>query len=102
MLQPTKVQTQSDTIYVAEGLLAISAALEDDDLDLEFTDENIEAFEADLLMDDGISEILELSALSWMEIAQWMTGDGTRGSYDQIPKSADFFSVCLQALVRVN
>jgi hypothetical protein len=54
MPQPTKAQTQSDTIYVAEGLLVASVALEDDDLDLEFMDEDVEAFETDLLMDDGI------------------------------------------------
>jgi hypothetical protein len=56
----------------------------DPDLD-QFEDED--ALEGDLLVDGGISEILELSAPNWMEIAQGMSGDGSRGSYDRIPKS---------------
>jgi hypothetical protein len=95
MPRTTQVQAQSDAIYAAEVLLSASIALEDDpDLD-QFEDED--ALEGDLLADDDISEILELSALNWMAIAQGMSGDGSRGSYDQIPKSLDFFSVCLQA-----
>ncbi|KAJ7500003.1 hypothetical protein FB451DRAFT_1207193 [Mycena latifolia] len=82
MPRTTKAQAQSDVIYVAEGLMAL----------FEYQDE----FEADLLTDD-VSEILDLSAMNWIAIAESMTGDGSRGSYDHIPKSADFFSVCLQA-----
>jgi hypothetical protein len=58
--------------------------------------EDQEAYNTDLWADD-VSEILEISALNWMEIAERMVGDGSRGPYNQIIKSADFFSVCLQA-----
>jgi hypothetical protein len=77
-----------------EGLLAASIALEDaPDLDL-FIDED--EFEADLIAEDN-SEILELSALNWITIAEEMANTGFRGAYNLIPKSADFFSVCLRA-----
>jgi hypothetical protein len=46
---------------------------------------------------DDTSDILELSALDWAAVAERMGGDGSRGSYDQILKSADFFSISLQA-----
>ncbi|KAJ7818126.1 hypothetical protein B0H14DRAFT_3474107 [Mycena olivaceomarginata] len=92
MPRPTKIQTQSDLIYTAEGLLAVALASEDDpDLEQLALFEDEEAFEADLLA-DNTSELLEVSALNWIEIAQRMDGDGSRGPYDQIPKSADFFS----------
>jgi hypothetical protein len=91
MPRTTKAQTQSDA---AEGLLSASILLEDDpELDL-FS--NQDEFEAYALADD-ISDFLDLSALNWMEIAQAIAGDRLRGTYDQIQKSLDFFSVCLQA-----
>ncbi|KAJ7746036.1 hypothetical protein B0H16DRAFT_1462622 [Mycena metata] len=97
MPQTTKAQTQSDLLYTAEALLTAAIVLEDD-LETEeialFEDQ--EAFDADLVADD-ISEILELYALDWIAIAAAMSGDGSRGAYDQIIKSKDFFSVCLQA-----
>ncbi|KAJ7140544.1 hypothetical protein C8R43DRAFT_954829 [Mycena crocata] len=89
MPRTTKTQTQADVLHIAETMMAASVALEDDpdeaDL-LGYTEE-----EADLF-DDDIAEILDLTALNWMAIAQCMTGDGSRGTYDQIPKSVDFFS----------
>ncbi|KAJ6525509.1 hypothetical protein DFH09DRAFT_1095561 [Mycena vulgaris] len=91
----SKAQLQSDILYVAENLMAASVTLEDDpaeDIDLLGMDEE----EAVLLADD-IADALELAALNWMEIAQCMTGDGSWGTYDKIPKSAVFFSVCLRA-----
>jgi hypothetical protein len=58
--------------------------------------EDQEAIDTELFVDDT-SEVLEISALNWAEIAERMSGDGSRGSYDRIPKSADFFSVSLRA-----
>jgi hypothetical protein len=53
-------------------------------------------FGADLIADDTL-ELFEFSALYWIAIAEWMTGGDTRGPYNLIPKSVDFFSVCLRA-----
>jgi hypothetical protein len=97
MPRPTKVQSQSDIIYTAEALLAAAIAFEDDsDTEEMALSEDQEAYNSDLLTDDT-SEVLELSALTWAEIAQSMSGDGSRGCYDKIPRSTDFFSVCLRA-----
>ena len=38
-------------------------------------------------------EVMELVGIDWLRIAEAIHGDGTRGSYDQIPKSADYFSI---------
>jgi hypothetical protein len=89
-----KIQTQSDLICTVEGLLAAALSSEDNPY-LEWLEDE-EAFEADLLADNA-SEPLELSALNWIKTAQRMARDGSRGPYDQISKSADFFLVCLQA-----
>jgi hypothetical protein len=97
MPRTTKAQTQADAIYVAERFFEASLALEDDtDLDGSGLLEEEDLLAAELLADD-ISEVLELAALNWTEIARYMVGDGSRGPYNQIPKSVDFFSVCLQA-----
>jgi hypothetical protein len=97
MPQPMKVQRQSDAIYTAEALLATSLAFDDDpDIEEMTLYEDQEQWDTDLFTDDT-AEILELSALNWMQIAEMMTGDGSRGPYNQIVKSTDFFSVCLQA-----
>jgi hypothetical protein len=77
--------------------MAASLALEDDtETDQLLLFEEQEAIDTELFPDDT-SEILELSALDWAAVAERMSGDGSRGSYDQILKSADFFSVSLQA-----
>jgi hypothetical protein len=97
MPRATKIQTQSDLIYMAEELMEASFVLEDDpDMDQLLLYGDQEAIDTDLFVDDT-SEILEISALNWAEIAAGMSGDGSRGTYDRIPKSADFFSVSLQA-----
>ena len=46
-----------------------------------------------------LSELLEIAAIDWMSIAAsfYSSGPGSRGPYDRIPKSVDFFSCCLQA-----
>ncbi|KAJ7314285.1 hypothetical protein DFH08DRAFT_821639 [Mycena albidolilacea] len=91
MPRATKVETQSDLIYAAEALLAASIALEDDpETEQMALFEDQEAYDADLLA-DNTSDLLDITVLNWMEIAQQMTGDGSRGPYDKIPKSVDFF-----------
>ena len=97
MPQTTKVQTQSDLIYTVEAPLAVSLAIKDDeDTNLLLLFEHQEAIDMDSSTDD-IGEILELSALNWIGIAEGMSGNGSRGPYTQISKSVDFFSICLQA-----
>jgi hypothetical protein len=74
--------------------MAASMLLEEDsdDADLLGMDEE----EAEFLSDDT-SDVLQLAALNWMDIAQYMSGDGSRRTYDKIVKSKDFFSICLRA-----
>ncbi|KAJ7154412.1 hypothetical protein C8R43DRAFT_1126492 [Mycena crocata] len=100
MSRTTKAQLQSDLLHVAENLMVASIALEDDPDDTDLLLEpyllGMDDDEADFLTDD-IADVLDLESLNWMAIAQCMSGDGSRGSYDQIPKSVDFFSVCLRA-----
>ena len=93
MPRVTKAQTQADVLHVAETFLTASLVLEEDpdEADLLGYDEE------DVLLHDDIDETLDLAALNWIAIAERMSGDGSRGTYDQIPKSADFFSVCLRA-----
>ncbi|KAK7027090.1 hypothetical protein R3P38DRAFT_2394612, partial [Favolaschia claudopus] len=52
--------------------------------------------DSSLLADNELTELLELVALDWMEIAAYL-GDTSRGPYNNIPKSTDFFSVLLQS-----
>jgi hypothetical protein len=94
--RPTKAQTKLDLIHTAEGLLTASIAFGDDpDDDPMALFQDQEAYEADRA--DDTSDLLEISALMWLEIAERMDGDGSRGPYDKIPESVDFFSVCLRA-----
>ncbi|KAJ7142205.1 hypothetical protein C8R46DRAFT_1233324 [Mycena filopes] len=69
--------------------MAALIALEEDDDDTELLGNSED--EAEFLEDD-ISDILDLVALDWMEVVRSMAGDGSRRTYNQIPKSADFFS----------
>ncbi|KAJ7439489.1 hypothetical protein FB451DRAFT_1415707 [Mycena latifolia] len=85
MPQPTKAQAYSDLLFVAENLLAASIALADDLDDLDAGDSADEDFDADCLSND-VSDVLDLSSLNWMEIADYMMGDGSRGPYNKIPK----------------
>jgi hypothetical protein len=96
MVKKTKAQHQAEYLKYASDLFEYAVALDDDD-----NDHNIPADDddSDSLTgnDNDLSEILELSALQWMQIALAMSGDGSRGPYNQFPKSADFFAISLQA-----
>jgi hypothetical protein len=94
MPRQSQAQAQSDAFFMAEGFLAASLVL-DDDLDIDLFDDE-DDFEADLIADDSL-ELFKFSALNWIAIAEQMTGGDTRGPYNLIPKSVDFFSVCLRA-----
>ncbi|KAF7362660.1 DDE Tnp4 domain-containing protein [Mycena venus] len=94
MTRTTKTQIQSDILHLAETLLAASTLLEDDPDDPDLFGMNEEDTEC---FSDDISDVLDLAALNWVELAQYMAGDGSRGTYDQIAKSKDFFGICLRA-----
>jgi hypothetical protein len=88
MTRTTKTQIQSDILHLAETLLAASTLLEDDADPGEVF--GVDEEDAEFFGDD-ISDVLDLAALNWVELAQYMSGDGLRGTYDQIAKSKDFF-----------
>ncbi|KAJ7318393.1 hypothetical protein DFH08DRAFT_819993 [Mycena albidolilacea] len=93
MPRPMKVQTKSGLIYTAEGLLTASIAFKDDpDVEAITLFQDQEAYEADLT--DDTSDLLEISALMWLDIVERVDRNESRGPYDKIPKSVDFFSVC--------
>ncbi|KIL55493.1 hypothetical protein M378DRAFT_28554 [Amanita muscaria Koide BX008] len=87
----TKAQHQAEYLKYAKDLFEYAIALDSDDDDIPLDDED-SAFS-----NNDLSEILELSALQWTQIALSMSGDGSRGPYNQFPKSADFFAISLQA-----
>jgi hypothetical protein len=66
MPRPSKTQTQSNLIYTAEALLAASIVLEDDPETEEMA--LFGAYDADFLA-DNTSDLLEITALNWIEIA---------------------------------
>ncbi|KAF9065904.1 hypothetical protein BDP27DRAFT_1366066 [Rhodocollybia butyracea] len=61
-----------------------------------------ETWEEDLELDEyGAAGLLELLGLSYMDLASSLTGDGSRGPYNQFPKPSDFFQCCLLAPDRI-
>jgi hypothetical protein len=93
MAKKTKAQHQAEYLKYANDLFEYAIALDDDNNDdIPLDDED---FGSD--SDNDLSEVLELSALQWTQIVLAMSGDGSRGSYNQFPKSSDFFAVSLQA-----
>jgi hypothetical protein len=77
-------------------LLGLSEALFEASLALSFGDNEWISDDDDNSSEDDISDVLELTAFEWTRIAILMS-DGTRGPYNQFPKSRDFFSTSLQA-----
>ncbi|CAK5267076.1 unnamed protein product [Mycena citricolor] len=95
----TKAQAQQFAEDEAEQLL-LASILFFDTSDDEFEHEQLKEYdEWDAgLITDGYSEILQLAGFQWSDLAEWISAeDRSRGPYNQIPKSLDFFSVCLQA-----
>lgn len=93
-----RTREQIHELLTDAGLLNLLAAFffEDSDSEDELdTDE--EEFSED--EDFSVAELLELNAINWFGIADsfYKQGPGSRGPYNQIPKSKDFFSCCLQA-----
>jgi hypothetical protein len=91
MVRITKAQHQAEYLGYSQSLFEYAITLEEDE------DDNILLDDEDFEADDQISEIIELSALQWTQLALSMSGDGSRGPYNQFPKSTDFFSTSLQA-----
>ncbi|KAJ3712651.1 hypothetical protein C8R42DRAFT_313172 [Lentinula raphanica] len=89
MPRATKAETQFELICIAHDLLEASALLED----LNDTALPLDDPEDDLLED---TELLELAAVMMIQGALEIEGDGTRGAYNQFPKSLDWFPISLQ------
>lgn len=103
MPRQTKQQNYSACIDAALQNLVCSLILEDpahsirpsdNGLELEEDEDDFEEPDATTL-----SNLLELAAIDWISVADsfYSSGPGSRGPYDRIPKSVDFFSCCLQA-----
>lgn len=107
MPTPTLVQTQNEMIQQAQVYFAAADILRDDfdtvfdeDLSTELDQEGGDDFSrlGDLdFRDPDAAEMLEFLGIAQMDMAARMSGDGSRGSYFQFPKSKDFFSCCLQS-----
>jgi hypothetical protein len=86
MVKKTRAQHQAEYLKYANDLFEYAVALDDDDDDdIPLDDED---FGSD--SDNDLSEVLELSALHWTQIALALSGDGSRGPYNQFQKSSDF------------
>ena len=83
----TKAALEAECLSTAEGLLVTSLLLDDSD-----SDEDSEIPDDDSDAEDR--NIFELIALHYVSKAAELAGDGTRGPYNQEPRSADFFDVC--------
>ncbi|KAG2368625.1 hypothetical protein BDR07DRAFT_1582019 [Suillus spraguei] len=94
MVQPTQAELQAHLAGQAQLLMGLVAVLDDnsdDDLD--------ELANDDDLRDDYLSDsdALLMVALEYQSLAVSITGDGSRGPYNQTPRCKDFFSCCLQS-----
>ena len=97
MVKKTKAQHQTEYLEYANNLLLYAVALDndpDDDSDIQDDDKDFAGLDSD---DNDLSEVLELTSLQWTQIVLSLSGDGSRGPYNQFPKSTDFFAVSLQA-----
>lgn len=98
MPRTTVAEAQADMLEYAEFLLVASELLADDDIleDLAqlIPEEEHEIYGLD--SDKEVSELLELEGLLWLERASALSGTGSRGPYNQFPKSKDYFSTTLQ------
>lgn len=103
MPRTTLSAVQAELLDFTETLLVAADLLNDDLDDLGETmtwQEEIDNFEfgdGEDAFDDFVQEVLEMHALVTFHMAFSLTGDGSRGSYNQYAKSADFFSTTLQS-----
>ena len=79
MVKITKAQHQAKYLASSQSLFKYALALEEDEND------NILLDDEDFKGDDQVSEIIELSALQWTQLALSMSGDGSCGPYNQFP-----------------
>ena len=88
-----------ETLFVAVDLLNDNIDDFDDLAELMQGEEldNFEFEDGEDTFDNFVSQILEMHALVTLQIASSLTGDGSRESYNQYAKSADFFSTTLQS-----
>ncbi|KAJ7226769.1 hypothetical protein GGX14DRAFT_385569 [Mycena pura] len=75
--------------FMAADLLEDTSSAEEADGDHVDSDENV-------VQGDEIPMMLRVLGAEWLGIAEALRGNGTRGPYFQVPKSADFFELALQ------
>jgi hypothetical protein len=92
MVQTTQAELQAHLAGQAQLLMGLAVMLDGDDDDLD------ELANDDDLIDDYLSDsdALLMIALEYQSLAASISGDGSRGQYNQIPRSKDYFSCCLQ------
>ena len=88
----TKAEHQAKLAQFAESLLVFSAALKDDEDSWALVSMDSEGEEPDMEPDDFTAgDAVELLALEQLGLVESMSGDGSRGSCNNIPTSRDFF-----------
>jgi hypothetical protein len=85
-----KAQIQAELALLTEFLYAAAVLAEDYDNE-ELGDDPVDENRGD------VDEIIELAALNSLASVLAMSGDGSRGQYNNTPQSKDFFSVCLSS-----
>jgi hypothetical protein len=94
MVYQSKAQIQAELVGVAEVIFVTSL---DDDDDEEGEDVDFEGEDGWMLDDmDPEDDALQYVALRVLEFAQSMSGSGSRGPYDRIACSKDYFPILLQ------
>lgn len=100
MPTPTKAGTYD--AYMNLGMYSYLCSLildNDNDLDTpeSYLDELEDSWEEP--EETSLSELLQLAGVDWEAIAMsfYQSGPGSRGPYNGIPKSVNFFSCCLSA-----
>ncbi|KAL1948348.1 hypothetical protein VTO73DRAFT_12423 [Trametes versicolor] len=101
MPRPTKEQIRKDIEDAATVNLLVSFIFDSDESD-QPEDPDIlnseDEFDGEWQDQDfTVAELLELSAVNWLAIAEEFNDHDQRGPYNQILRSKDFFSCCLQA-----
>lgn len=91
MVYQSKAQVQAELAEMAEVLFV--ASLADEDMDDMNPNEEDEWLLDDL---DPTDDALQIIALRTLEFVQSMSGNGSRGPYNGIPRSKDYFATLLQ------
>lgn len=93
MVYKSKAKAQAELVEMSEVLFVASLTDTNENEDAEFMDEDEDEWDD---LDPDHDDLLQIVALRALEAAQSMSGDGSRGSYDGILCSKDYFATLLQ------